>query len=129
MDSSSYKEQYRQNMIVWSEEIRNKDPGHFCRLATEGADRPVWLVCDARRPTDMSYFKQVYEGRTLCVRVVASEGVRVGRGWVFTSGVDDALSECALDGYQVDMTVRNDGDELSEQLEAIRTVVKQRTRL
>ncbi len=128
MDSSSYKEKYRQDMITWSEMIRDKDPAYFCRLATEGADKPVWLVCDARRPSDMSYFKSKYNGRTLCVRVVASEDVRVVRGWAFTAGVDDAPSECALDNYQVDMTIVNDdGDDLSQQLEAIRTKVKRTT--
>ncbi len=128
MDSSVYKEKYRQDMITWGEMMRDKDPAYFCHLATEGADKPVWLVCDARRPSDMSYFKSKYEGGTLCVRVVASDGVRVGRGWEFTPGVDDAPSECALDNYQVDMTIVNDdGDDLSQPLEAIITKIKQST--
>ncbi len=116
-------------MITWSEEIRDKDPAFFCRLATEGAVEPVWLVCDARRPSDMSYFKSRYEGRTLTVRVVACEVVRGWRGWVFTGGVDDDPSECALDDYLVDIVISNDGEgkDLSSQLEAIRTQVELRT--
>ncbi len=48
MDSSSYKEVYRRDMIPWGEEKRNQDPGYFCQLATAEAVKPVWLVCDTR---------------------------------------------------------------------------------
>ena len=42
------------------------------------------------------------EGRwkLLTVRIEASHDVRSARGWVFTAGVDDAESECALDGRE-----------------------------
>lgn len=33
MSSGVYKEKYRLDMIKWSDEIREKDPGYFCRLA------------------------------------------------------------------------------------------------
>ena len=111
MDSSAYKEMYRKAMIVWGEEMRKKDPGYFCRLATQKADKPVWLVCDARRRTDMDYFKSHYGARTVTVRVEAKEAVRVERGWVFTPGVDDAESECGLDDYHCDVTITNNGDD------------------
>lgn len=106
--------------------MRAKDPGYFCRLAATGSDKPVWLVCDARRPTDMEYFKSLYFCRI--VRVVASEEVRRKRGWVFVKDVDDAASECALDDYLCDLTVNNEGreGELMEGLEEIRTLTKQR---
>ena len=110
MDSSAYKETYRKAMIVWGEEMRAKDPGYFCRLATREADKPVWLICDARRTTDMDYFKSHYGECTITVRVVASEAVRVGRGWVFMTGVDDAESECGLDDYSCDVIITNNGD-------------------
>ena len=128
MDSSGYKEAYRKDMIRWGEEKRASDSGYFCRLAAEDADRPVWLVCDARRPTDMEYFQHLYCCTT--VRVVAGEGVRKARGWEWMEGVDDAPSECALDGYPCNQTVRNDGDEkqLAEELEKIRKLVAGRTR-
>ena len=118
-------------MIKWGESVRNKDPGYFCRLSTVGAVKSLWLVCDARRPTDMSYFKKTYDGRTLCVRVEASDSVRVERGWVFTHGVDDAPSECALDVYKVDVTIVNNGesgDALTEQLERLQGMVQERIR-
>lgn len=133
MDSSSYKETHRQAMILWGEEMRDKDPGYFCRLAVSEATKPVWLVCDARRPTDMEFFKTHYGSRTITVRVEAGEGVKRGRGWVFTPGVDDAPSECGLDGYQCDVVVRNNGDTendsgetLHEQLDRIVKLVQKR---
>ena len=108
MDSSTYKETYRKDMIVWGEEMRHRDPGYFCRLATAEADKPVWLVCDARRTMDMDYFKSHYGACTITVRVEASEAVRVGRGWVFTPGIDDAESECGLDQYSCEIVIKND---------------------
>lgn len=129
MDSSPYKETHRQAMITWGEEMRAKDPGYFCRLATAEATKPVWLVCDARRPTDMEYFKTHYGSRTITVRVEASEDVRRERGWVFTTGVDDAQSECALDDYECDFVIRNNDsgqDDLNEQLERIVELVRSR---
>ena len=128
MDSSGFKETYRKDMIHWGEEKRAVDSGYFCRLAAAGADKPVWLVCDARRPTDMDYFKGLY--RCTTVRVVASEDVRKERGWEWVEGVDNAPSECALDGYPCDQIVQNDGNEreLAEQLETLRQLVSGRRR-
>ena len=145
MDSSSYKETYRMAMIAWGEDMRRKDPGYFCRLATAEAVKPVWLVCDARRTTDMDYFKSHYGACTITVRVEASEVVRMGRGWSFTPGVDDAESECGLDNYSCDVVINNDDvisgsndvihgtnedkTYLEEQLEKIVQMVKEKFQL
>lgn len=90
LDASEYKEKYRSDMIVWGEEKRNKDPGFFCRATTSGpdADSPVWLISDARRKSDVAYFKQNFNKITKTVRVQAKDSVRVDRGFVFTSGMD-----------------------------------------
>ena len=133
MDSSAYKELYRKSMIDWGEEMRHKDPGYFCRLATNEADKPVWLVCDARRATDMAYFESYYGACAITVRVEASEAVRIRRGWVFTAGIDDAESECGLDTYSCDFVIKNENisgreDEnrsLEEQLETVMKRVKE----
>ena len=109
MDSSDYKEEHRLSMIKWGEDIRAKDPTYFCSLATEKADKPVWIVSDCRRQSDMEYFTSHYNCMT--VRVQASDVVRKGRGWIFTPGIDDAPSECGLDVYSCDSHVTNDGDE------------------
>jgi phosphomevalonate kinase len=113
LDESEYKEMYRKQMIKWGEEMRCKDPGYFCRLAIEQVMNyqqfPVWLISDARRPTDLKYFQSKYH--TLTVRIHASEETRRSRGWVYTEGVDDVESECALDGFSNwDFLVENDGN-------------------
>ena len=127
MDSSHYKELHRKQMIKWGEEIRAKDSTHFCSLATVEATKPVWLVCDARRPTDMEYFKTEYGDRCVSVRVVASDGVRVGRGWVFVPGVDDAPSECGLDSHHSDVTIENNNDAtLTQHLSALREIIRRK---
>ncbi|ESO87613.1 hypothetical protein LOTGIDRAFT_179274 [Lottia gigantea] len=114
LDASEYKEKYRKDMIRWGEEQRQKDPGYFCRLATSGdnSDKPIWIISDARRKTDVEYFKTNYSQLTKTVRVEADEKVRQDRGFIFTTGVDDAESECGLDeGINWDYIINNNNDE------------------
>lgn len=115
MSSSEYKENYRSEMIQWSEDVRKKDPGIFCRAAIEmykAMSKPVWIVSDVRRKTDIAWFKENYGDAVKTVRVHADEDVRKMRGWVFTSGVDDVASECDLDDYtDWDWKIDNNGDE------------------
>lgn len=90
LDASEYKEVYRANMIRWGEEKRHSDYGYFCRIVTSGvgSDRPLWIISDARRRTDLKYFNENFPGKVLTVRVVASDSVRQQRGWIFTPGVN-----------------------------------------
>ncbi|NXO52704.1 PMVK kinase, partial [Aramus guarauna] len=120
LDASAYKERYRQDMIRWGEEKRGADPGFFCRMAVEGAAQPV--VSDARRLSDVQWFRDIYGDAVQTVRVVATEETRKRRNWVFVAGVDDAESECGLDqGVAFDWVITNDGDRrsLDEQLETL----------
>ncbi|XP_039705739.1 phosphomevalonate kinase isoform X2 [Pteropus medius] len=120
LDASIYKEAFRREMILWSDEKRQADPGCFCRKAVEGFSQPVWLVSDARRMSDVQWFREAYGPVMQTVRVVASEQSRQQRGWVFTPGVDDVESECGLDNFgDFDWVIENHGDErrLQEQLE------------
>lgn len=94
-------------MIEWSQSIREQDPGYFCRLAIAEADSPVWLVCDARRTSDMDFFKRNYGACLLTVRVEATEEARRERGWVFVPNIDDSTSECGLDQYKCGITIHN----------------------
>ena len=120
LDSSNYKELYREDMIKWGEEKRNVDPSYFCRLAVKMtisgfSDKNcsgghVWIISDARRTTDLKYFKEGYKN-VVSVRINASEETRKSRGWEFTPGVDDAESECGLDQEEFDVIIQNDGDE------------------
>lgn len=96
-------------MIKWGEEIRRSDPGYFCSLAIKSATKPIWIVSDCRRPTDMQYFTSNYN--CVSIRVCASEETRKQRGWIYTHGIDDAPSECSLDTYSCDCHVTNNGDQ------------------
>lgn len=122
LDSSSYKEQYRSAMVAWGEAKRTEDPAFFCDLTTMSAKKPLWIVSDARRITDLEYFKCKY--KTIHVRVVASEETRLKRGWTFVSGVDDAESECGLDHENHDILVDNNGDAdvLTKSLEILSSI-------
>ena len=126
LDSTSYKEFYRQDMIRWGEEKRNADPSHFCRLAVKmmlsGISKendlslkPVWIVSDARRKSDVRYFKENYD-KVVHVRINACEEIRKSRGWIFTPSVDDAESECGLDDEEFDFVIQNDSNDHEQQL-------------
>uniref|UniRef100_A0A1B6M1B1 Phosphomevalonate kinase n=1 Tax=Graphocephala atropunctata TaxID=36148 RepID=A0A1B6M1B1_9HEMI len=130
MSTSSYKEQFRLEMIKWSEQVRQSDHGHFCRAAIEmtNADKkPIWIVSDMRRQTDLQWFRDNYEHITT-VRVWSSEEQRTDRGWVFTSGIDDQETECDLDSVgEWDLIIENNGtlDDLQSDIERIVKIVKQ----
>lgn len=114
LGTGQYKEKYRADMIQWGEMQRRQDPGFFCTLATKGARQPIWIVSDARRLSDLQWFRSRYPSQSRCVRVEASESTRKERGWEFTIGIDDAESECGLDkGVQFDWTIRNEGNTIS----------------
>ncbi|GAB6019415.1 hypothetical protein CHUAL_000996 [Chamberlinius hualienensis] len=112
LDASEYKEQYREDMIAWGEAKRNAVPGYFCELAVkEAMTKSIWIVSDARRPSDIQYFKDRYTHRVKTIRVKATEEVRQKRGWYLTKGVDDVDSECALDNYiNWDYEIFNNGN-------------------
>ena len=138
LDSSPYKEVHRLQMIEWGERKRESDPGYFCRLATEEQDKPVWLVSDCRRPSDIEYFKSHYSSLPLSgpapfpshsscvlVHVSASDDVRRSCGWEWVSGVDDGPSECALDEVSCDYHVINNGleEELDKKLKELTNLI------
>jgi phosphomevalonate kinase len=117
LDSSDYKENYRQEMVLWSERIRAKDPNFFLRLAIEESNaksKPIWMLTDARRLCDVLYFKNglFKSSKVITIRISASEETRIKRGWIFTEGIDDKDTECGLDSYQNwDFVLKNDGSE------------------
>ncbi|XP_012548758.1 phosphomevalonate kinase isoform X1 [Bombyx mandarina] len=127
LSEGEYKEQYRLEMIKWSEEMRNKDYGCFCKAACENAAiKPVWIVSDIRRKTDIRWFKETYGDIIRTVRITADDRTRKERGFQFQVGVDDATSECDLDDYNDWDVVVNNGegrDSLEEQLDSILKLV------
>ncbi|CAF0994645.1 unnamed protein product [Adineta steineri] len=123
LTSSSYKENYRKDMIKWGEDKRREDSSIFCRLAIEQKDEicltnPIWIVCDIRRYTDIEFFQKYFSNQLLLVRIEASIDTRKKRGWIFTSDIDDSESECQLD-ENVDWSFvfsNNDTDNFDEQI-------------
>jgi len=110
LTSGPYKELHRAEMVEWSERIRRDDPDYFCRLAMDSCSSTVCIVSDSRRPTDLEYFARQFDN-VLCVRIKCCEEVRESRGFMFTVGIDDADTECALDDQaNWDFAVRNDAD-------------------
>ncbi|XP_063930717.1 phosphomevalonate kinase-like isoform X2 [Zophobas morio] len=110
LSDGPYKENYRADMIRWSDKIREKEPGYFCKAACDEADlAPVWIVSDIRRKTDVQWFKNT----------------RKNRGWIFTEGVDDVDSECNLDDFSDwDLQIKNSNEtELQSGLHKITTLV------
>ncbi|XP_062583262.1 phosphomevalonate kinase-like [Saccostrea cucullata] len=113
LDSSEYKESYREDMIQWGEKKRNENSEYFCVLATSGtdSDKEIWLISDARRKTDIEYFLKYYHQKTLTVRIEATTAARKERGFVFKKGVDDVESECGLDSFSDwNHIINNNGD-------------------
>ena len=111
-------------ILRWSDSIRAKDSSYFCRKAIEtiqnenkpdqtGTGRKfiLWIVTDARRKTDLEYFRAHYGERIKTIRIVADENVRIERGWKFTPEIDDSISECDLDDVvDWDFIVSNNND-------------------
>ncbi|XP_014254298.1 phosphomevalonate kinase [Cimex lectularius] len=112
LNSSEYKEQHRKDMIEWSESIRKEDYGYFCSAAVNmynAKTKPIWIVSDIRRKTDIRWFKENYNV-VKTVRVICDEDVRKQRGWEFSEGIDDKESECDLDCYDDwDLIIENNG--------------------
>lgn len=96
---------------------------HRCsRKTIEDISRPECfkfvLITDCRRPTDLEFFRQNYKCRL--IRVYCEEEVRIQRGFVFTAGIDDQETECALDSFDSwDKKIQNNGDleDLDKQLD------------
>lgn len=51
--------------------------------------KPLWIVSDIRRKTDIEWFKQNYGEKVKIIRITAGDEVRKQRGWVFTEGTNN----------------------------------------
>lgn len=111
MSNNFYKETYRREMIQWSEEIRKKDPGYFCKLACDKAlTKPIWIVSDVRRKTDIEWFQKNFNN-VITIRIMTDDITRKSRGFIYTIGIDDVASECDLDNHDKwDLTVINNSN-------------------
>ena len=118
LDSSSYKESYRKDMVEWSERLRANDSCLPLRLAIDelnAREKSIWILSDARRLCDIQFFKTSEEFRNskiVTIRICASIETRMKRGWVFTECIDDKETECGLDSYEEwDHVITNDDKE------------------
>jgi phosphomevalonate kinase len=148
LSDGPYKETYRADMIQWGEDKRNRDPSYFARIVMKEATPPIVIISDARRKTDLDFFRQLAASssssslsshtstKCIAVRVEASVDARKSRGFDYTSGVDDVDSECGLDGVRDwDWLIKNNkgdskvvvGDnDLVDQIDALaREIIKQ----
>jgi len=106
MSDGEYKEHHRAAMVDWSERVRANDADYFCRLAVPSSPsdnhptRTVLSVADYRRPSDLAYFTRHFTtSHIFRLRIHATDVVRRERGFVYTIGIDDCATECALDDY------------------------------
>ena len=124
------KEEWRERMVKWSEEMRSSDPHYFTRRALllneKNATRPIWMLTDARRECDMQYFIDELEfppePLLIRIKIVASIESRAERGFVYTPGIDDATTECGLDKFEGwNHIIPNDGQasELATHLDTL----------
>lgn len=117
LSDGPYKEKYRKEMIVWSDEMRKNDYGIFCKAATLAIDKCIVIVSDIRRQGDIKWFRETFtRDKVKLVRIVCDEKIRKNRGWKFQEGVDDQESECGLDEWKEwDLIVENDGEKDTEE--------------
>ncbi|XP_064539098.1 phosphomevalonate kinase [Drosophila montana] len=117
LSDGPYKEQYRRDMIIWSDEVRRRDYGFFCRAAMQQAavqNVDYVIVSDIRRKNDIRWFRETYGPEMVeTLRLTSLPETRKARGWKFTAGVDDEPSECDLDDSTFDFVLANDRDEES----------------
>lgn len=121
LGDGAYKEKYRKEMIDWSDEMRSKDYGVFCREASKDISKQTVIVSDIRRKTDIKYFRETFGSKVHLIRIKCDNCIREERGWKFQAGVDDIQSECDLDDWNDwDLVVENsgerDGDEILREI-------------
>jgi phosphomevalonate kinase len=125
LSDGPYKEKYRQNMIVWSDEMRAKDSGIFCRAASENISKSIVIVSDIRRKTDIKWFQENFGDKIALVRILCDDTERSRRGWIFQEAVDDIQSECDLDDWtEWNSVIENNGNrDISSMLEDIKNLL------
>ncbi|CAD1480767.1 unnamed protein product, partial [Heterotrigona itama] len=127
LGDGKYKENYRLEMAKWGENIRNEDYGYFCRAALEMYNvfsKPIWIVSDARRKTDIQWFVENFKDVCKTIRIESDDLVRNKRGWVFNPGIDDSETECNLDDINTwDLKVTNNSEDINCILEQILKII------
>lgn len=125
LSDGPYKEKYRKQMIIWSDEKRAEDYGIFCREASRNISKSTVIVSDIRRKKDVEWFRENFGDKIKLIRIKCDDSVRAERGWKFEQGVDDIQSECGLDDWiEWDLIVNNDGKKTTEDiLDELMTII------
>ncbi|KOC70409.1 Phosphomevalonate kinase [Habropoda laboriosa] len=127
LGDGEYKENYRYKMAKWGESIRKQDYGYFCRAAIDmcnAHNKPIWIVSDVRRKTDIQWFIQNFGDACKTIRIVSDDVIRKKRGWMFVSGIDDSETECDLDDINTwDLKVTNNSENVELILQQILKLV------
>ncbi|KZC12671.1 Phosphomevalonate kinase [Dufourea novaeangliae] len=127
LGDGEYKENYRLEMAKWGESIRQTDYGYFCRAAIDmynARDKPIWIVSDVRRKTDVQWFLENFQDVCKTIRIVSDDAVRKKRGWLPVPDIDDSETECDLDDRTTwDLKVINNGDDIEYVLEQVLTLI------
>lgn len=85
--------------------------------------KKIWIVSDIRRQTDIKWFIETYTDKVKTIRIQAELNTRSNRGWCFTDGVDNVMSECDLDDYHGwDLKFSNNTSEEME--DGIKSILK-----
>lgn len=117
LSDGKYKENHRLRMAKWGENVRKEDYGYFCRAAIEmykTRNKPIWIVSDARRKSDIQWFTDNFGDICKTIRIVSDDSIRNKRGWIFTPGIDDAETECDLDDFSPwDLIVTNNNGDMN----------------
>jgi phosphomevalonate kinase len=103
-NSSPVKKKFRPHMIKLGQEMRAVDKDYWCiklhEIAEEdGAD--LVIVPDTRFSNEINYFKELDDAVVYTIRIETVLQERIRRGYKFTPGIDDDISELSLDlGYE-----------------------------
>lgn len=104
-------------MIEWSDEVRAKDYGFFCREASKDLKKEIVVVSDIRRQNDIQWFRDTFENKIKLIRIQCDDQIRIERGWKFEDGIDNIQSECDLDDFdEWNLVIENDGLKNTEQI-------------
>ncbi|CAO1404430.1 unnamed protein product [Diamesa hyperborea] len=124
LSDGPYKEKYRKQMIEWSDEVRSKDYGFFCREASKSLSKEIVIVSDIRRQNDIRWFRETFQNKVKLIRIKCDDQIRINRGWKFEDGIDNIQSECDLDDFnEWNLVVENDGlkdiDQISDDIQKL----------
>lgn len=116
MNDQAYKELHRKGIIQVADNRRHENPEHWISLTLlKHQDCPGVIISDMRFMAEYNYIRAQHPEARF-VRVVASEEVRMTRGWKYDSKIDDSPTETCFDEWRSwnGGTVFNDSSSLED---------------